>query len=155
MTPTSKDPEVDPVYLLTMLVRLEEKMMPIITAVEKLEETNEGTLRTKGIKEKIATAQQDIEANKLAYSKLNDVIKEMDSKISRIEVNIQEHLRVFTTDLLKKMDEKLVPLSTDNSANKTALQKIQPWINGLAWFATLVGGILVSMWLTGKLTYLP
>lgn len=143
MTPKTKLPEVDPIYLLTKLVELETKMLPLADAVQRLEDANEGTLRTKGMKEKVATAQQDIEANKQAFIKLESNLKEF-------VISMQATLREAFIEITKKFDEKTAQILTETQSNKTALTKIQPWINVISWVVLTAGGIILGLLLSGK-----
>ena len=114
-------PEVDPIYLLTKLVELETKMIPLADAIMALKETNEGTLRTQGMKAKMVLAEENIKANKEAFLSLE-----------------------------KKIDDGFASLARKEDENKTAIQKIQPYINFFAWLVAVAGPIIISLIINGK-----
>lgn len=116
----------------------------LATLVDKMLESMEGTARTPGMKEKLTIARYDIELNKQAYQAVMDELK-------RTEERLAKSLIEFSNKIEKKIDDKFTTLATDNEKQNTALQKIQPWINGISWFLTVAGGIIVSLILTGKL----
>lgn len=117
----SQNPEVDPIYLLTKLVELETKMLPLADAIVRLRETNEGTMRTKGMKEKMTMAEQNIQANKDAFLSLE-----------------------------RKIDEGFASLGKKQEESRTALGRIQPIINILAWLVTIVTPIIIGLLINGK-----
>ena len=116
----------------------------LATLVDKVIESMEGTTRTPGMKEKLTIARYDIELNKQAYQAVMDELKRTEERLGRSLVE-------FSGKIEKKIDDKFTTLQIDNEKQNTALQKLQPWVNGLSWFLTVAGGIIVSLILSGKL----
>lgn len=116
----------------------------LATLVDKVIESMEGTARTPGMKEKLTIARYDIELNKQAYQAVMDELKKTEERLGRSLVD-------FSTKIEKKIDDKFTILQTDNEKQNTALQKLQPWINGISWFLTIAGGVIISLVLSGKL----
>lgn len=116
----------------------------LTTLVDKVLESMEGTARTPGMKEKLTIARYDIELNKQAYQAVMDELK-------RTEERLGKSLFELSSKIEKKIDDKFLTLQADNDKQNSALQKIQPWINGISWFLTVAGGIIISLVLSGKL----
>lgn len=116
----------------------------LATLVDRILESMDGTAKTPGMKEKLTIARYDIELNKQAYQAVMDELK-------RTEERLGKSLIELSSKIEKKLDDKFTSLQTDNEKQNTALQKIQPWINGISWFLTVAGGIIISLLLTGKL----
>lgn len=147
--------EIDPIHLLTKLVELEVRLQPIVQSVQKLEDVNEGTLRTRGIKEKIAIAEEQIITNKESFTKLEKEFK-------RLEIQIQDTLSAMSVNILRQFDEKVAVLlaaqkvsDADTQAAKTFIQKFQPWLNVAAWVVTVVAGLIITLLVGGKWYFGP
>ena len=127
----------------------------LATLIDKISESMEGTARTPGMKEKLTIARYDIELNKQAYQAVMDELKRTEERLGKslfeLSSKIDKSLIDLSSKIDKKIDEKFTTLQTDNEKQNTALQKIQPWVNGISWFLTVAGGIIVSLLLTGKL----
>lgn len=116
----------------------------LTTLVDRVLESMEGTNKTPGMKEKLTIARYDIELNKQAYQAVMDELK-------RTEERLGKSLFELSSKIEKKIDDKFTSLQTDNDKQNSALLKIQPWINGISWFLTVAGGIIISLVLSGKL----
>ena len=122
------------------VVELGIHMGIILKAIERLDEQNEGTLRTRGMKERLAIAEDNIRLNKEAFEKV-------DKHIGEVEGRFSTTLREFFTEITKKIEA----ITTESQAQKTVLQKWTPYLNVLAWLVTGAGGILLMLFLTGQI----
>jgi len=153
--PVKQNPEVDPVYLLTKLVELETKMAPIALALIKLEETNEGTLRTKGMKEKIAQAEQNIDANKQSFEKVERKMEQINQSFNLTVQEAFTEVKVEFAKVITEVNKRVDGLSAETQTQKGWITKWQPYLNVIAWVVTIVGGFLLSQFLTGHLKFVP
>jgi septal ring factor EnvC (AmiA/AmiB activator) len=149
---TSKqNPEVDPVYLLTQLVKLEEQTKALALVVTDLKETNEGTLRTKGLKEKIAQAEMNIDTNKQSFDKVEKKLEEINKSFT---ITVQEAFLETTVEFNKvkvEIDKRIDALTIASETQKGILTKWQPYLNVIAWLVAGAGGVLLTQILTGRL----
>lgn len=113
----------------------------ILKAIERLDEANEGTLRTRGMKERVTIAESNIQANKEAWDKVD---RHIDDVEKRINTTLQE--------AFIEVSNKINGITTENQTQKTLLQKWTPYLNVIAWLVTAAGGILLMQILTGQLT---
>ena len=132
-----------------LVIELETKMQLIAESVDRLREANEGTLRTRGMKERITLAENDIRLNKEAWEKL-------EKRIEVFERVIAQNLRDAFTEVDKSVERKFQEISkkidgviADANTQKTALQKIQPVINAVSWIVVTAGGIILAQLLSG------
>lgn len=125
--------------ILEDVITLSLQMNSILKAVERLDEANEGTLRTRGMKERLTIAEANIQANKDAWEKVDRHIEEVEK---RFNATLQE---AFT-----EVKNSMSGIITENLNQKTILQKWTPYLNVLAWLATAAGGILLMQILTGQ-----
>lgn len=147
MAPQTKAPgseEVSTIYLLTELVKVQTNMMTMAEILTGLKETNEGTLRTKGIKEKLAQAELNIDANKASFSKL-------ERNLDQFEKSMQNTLQEAFTEIGKKFDDKVDQIIASAAENKTAISKMQPWFNALTWLIMGAASVLLGMLISGNL----
>ncbi len=156
MAPSAKQtPDVDPIYLLTQLVKLEEQTKSIAQIVNDLKETNEGTLRTKGMKEKIAQAQQDIEANKESFTKLENTLKEVNLSWTATIQEAFTETKVEFTKMTGEINKRIDGLASASETQKGWMTKWQPYLNVIAWAVVIVGAFLLQQFLTGHLKLVP
>lgn len=127
--------------LLEDVITLGLQMSSILKAVERLDEANEGTLRTRGMKERLTIAEENIKANKEAWEKVDRHIDEVEK---RFNITLQE---AFT-----EVKNSMSGIISENLTQKTTLQKWAPYLNVIAWIVTAVGGIILTQILTGQLT---
>lgn len=126
--------------LLEDVITLGLQMNSILKAVERLDEANEGTLRTRGMKERLTIAEANIQSNKEAWEKVERHIGDMEK---RFNTTLQE---AFT-----EVKNSMNGIITENLTQKTTLQKWTPYLNVIAWLVTAAGGILLMQILTGQL----
>lgn len=126
--------------LLEDVITLGLQMSSILKAVERLDEANEGTLRTRGMKERLTIAEANIQANKEAWEKVDRHIDEVEK---RFNTTLQE--------AFIEVKNSMNGIITDNLTNKTTLQKWAPYLNVIAWLVTGAGGILLAQILSGNL----
>lgn len=126
------------------IAKLSLSIQHLSTLVEKQNEALEGTNRTPGLKEKLAIARYDIDLNKQAYHEVMEELK-------RTEQRLGQSMAELSVGINIKLDDKFKTLQADNEKQNTILQKIQPWINGVAWFVLTAGGVIISLLLSGKL----
>jgi chromosome segregation ATPase len=124
------------------VIELSIRMGEILKAVERLEESNEGTLRTRGLKERIVLAEQDIKQNKDSFDKV-------DRHITEVETKFHTALREAFTETNNNFNKKFDTLNLESQAQKTFIGKIQPWVNGIAWLVAVVGPIVIGLLITG------
>lgn len=153
--PAKQNPEVDPVYLLTQLVKLEEQTKSLAQIVNDLKETNEGTLRTKGMKEKIAQAEQNIDANKNSFDKLDRKMDAAEASFNAAITAAFEATKVEFARTMVEINKRIDGLTANDAEQKTWITKWQPYLNVIAWAVTIVGGFLLSQFLTGHLKFVP
>lgn len=137
----------------------------IAKTVEKLEEANEGTTRTHGMKAKIAMAQADIERNKQAWEKVDGDIRALSANLSmmirdsfvEIQNNVNTRMDSLSTDMKGKIDglstdinTKIGSVITEAATQKGIIAKIQPWVNGISWVVLTAGGIILGLILSGQ-----
>lgn len=113
-------------------------------AVKKLEDMNEGTVERKGMKERIALAEENINAHKQAWIKNAQEMKEMEGRLNK---TLQEAFLEIKNDVTSKFNT----LNDAIKTQQTFVAKFQPYLNILAWLVTLVGGWLVIQILGGNL----
>lgn len=149
------------------LAEVSMQLQSLATVVEKLQETNEGTVRTRGLKERIAIAEFNIEANKQGWREMQASLQKLEESLGKnlMEVsnrfdqslksglaNIQTNLNQDVESIRQQVDGRLNTLTTESNTQKTAIQKMQPWFNALTWLITGAGSILLGLILTGRLT---
>lgn len=127
------------------LLELEIHMGNLAKTVEKLEEAQSGTLRTRGMRDRILLAEENIEANKKSFEKL-------DKHLAELSVNLNNTLQEAFTEVTNDFTSKLQGVVADNLANKAFVSKWQPYLNVIAWLVTGAGGILLMLFLTGQIT---
>lgn len=127
------------------LLELEIHMSNLAKTVEKLEEAQSGTLRTRGMRDRILLAEENIEANKKSFEKL-------DRHIVELEANLKKTLQEAFIEVTNDFTQKLQGVVTDNQAQKAFVSKWQPYLNVLAWLVTGAGGILLMLFMTGQLS---
>jgi hypothetical protein len=130
------------------VIELQVRMERILIELNKLEETNEGTLRTRGMKERIFTAEAEIQRNREAWEK---VVKQL----SEIEGRMNTTLREAFIEIKSSFTAEITRLSTETQAQKTILIKMQPYINVISWIVTAGAGIILGLVLTGQWTIGP
>jgi hypothetical protein len=130
------------------IAQLKMTTQHLATLVMDLKEGMEGTNRTRGMKEKLTIAELNIEANRQAYQEVMQELQQTEARLGKSMFELSNNISI-------KLDEKFKGLQADTEAQKTALQKIQPWVNVLAWVVTVAGGIIVSMFLNGKIQIMP
>jgi hypothetical protein len=130
------------------IAQLKMTTQHLATLVMDLKEGMEGTNRTRGMKEKLTIAELNIEANRQAYQEVMQELQKTEAKLGRSMFELSNSITI-------KLDEKFNTLQADNEAQNTAMQKIQPWVNVLAWVVTVAGGIIVSMFLNGRIQITP
>ena len=138
-TPT----EIDPLYLLTELVKMQQSQTAHAAILETLKENLDGTMRTKGLREKIAVAEQDIQSNKTAFIRMEQNFTEFRASM---EANLTENFQEIRNMITAKTDS----IIAETNANKTSIQKIQPFINAFAWIMSVIGPIVIGMILSGR-----
>lgn len=137
------------------MAQLNMTIQHLSVVVQKINESMEGTAKTPGMKEKIAIAQYNIEANKQAYQQVMDEVKRIEERIGRSMVDMNLSLQKQINDGFATLKSENASLRDADKAQATIIQKLQPWINGIAWFMTVAGGILISMLLNGKIKFIP
>ncbi len=130
-----------------LAIRIEQ----VAKIVEKLEEVNEGTLRSRGIKEKLVIAEMNIEANKQAYLQTQEVITKMEERIGKSLVEAISRLQSDITTKIENLKQETITLQKEATSQRGILDKIAPYFNVLSWFILGAGGILLSLFLTGRL----
>jgi archaellum component FlaC len=131
-----------------VVIELQVRMERILAELNKLEEINEGTLRTRGMKERIVLAEEEIKRNKEAWEK---VVKQL----SEIESRMSTTLREAFVELKTSFTNELAKLSTETQTQKNILTKMQPYVNVISWVVTAGAGIILSLVLTGQWTIGP
>lgn len=112
--------------------------------VEKLEESQNGTLRTRGMRDRILLAEENIEANKKSFEKL-------DKHIADLSVNLNKTLQESFTEVTNNFTEKINGVAAEIQTQKAFVSKWQPYLNVLAWLVTGAGGIVLMLFLTGQI----
>jgi hypothetical protein len=126
------------------MIEMEIHMNNLAKVVERLEEAQDGTLRTRGLRDRILLAEDNIEANKRAFEKL-------DKHISEIEINVNKTLQEAFTEVTNNFNKKLEGIATEAQTQKNLLAKWQPYMNVIAWLTVGAGGIILTQILTGRL----
>jgi len=153
--PVKQNSEVDPVYLLTQLVKLEEQTKALAMVVTDLKETNEGTLRTKGMKEKIAQAEQNIEANKNSFDKIEKKMEQINQSFNATVQEAFTEVKVEFAKVKAEIDKRIDGLAEDDKTQKSWIAKWQPYLNVIAWAVVIIGGFLMQQFLTGHIKFVP
>ena len=148
MTPTKADPRIE-------IAQLQLSVQHLGTLVERQIEVMDGTARTPGLREKITIAQYNIEANKQAYQAVMDEVKKVEERIGKSLVELNVNIQKQITAGFEAMKVESTSLREADKTTATTLQKIQPWINGIAWALTLAGAALIGALVTGKLRLAP
>jgi hypothetical protein len=155
-------PKNNPSLELDRATELTIGLKSVADIVERLSETLEGTVRTKGLKERITIMEYNIESNKQAYLQTQDLLKIMEERIgknivagnSHIESTINTKFETFkreTEESYKSQKTETDRLEEEAKAQKTVLDKVIPYFNIISWFVTGAAGVLLTMLLTGKL----
>lgn len=126
------------------LLELEIHMNNLAKTVEKLEEAQSGTLRTRGMRDRILLAEENIEANKKSFEKL-------DKHLADLSVNLNKTLQDSFTEVTNDFTAKINGVATDIQTQKAFVSKWQPYLNVLAWLVTGAGGIVLMLFLTGQI----
>lgn len=127
----------------------------LATLVEKQLEAMEGTAKTPGLKEKIAIAQYNIEANKQAYQAVLEEMTRMEQRIGKSQLELSNKIERQINDGLSALRTEVGRLQKADEVSATTLQKLQPWINVLAWIITTAGVVLIGMLLNGRISVTP
>ena len=137
------------------IAQLQITTQHLTTLVERINEGLEGTHRTPGLKAQMTIANMNIESNKLAYQNVMDEVKHVEERIGKNLLGIEERLSKSLAQAITEMQKSNQKLQDETNANKTLLNKIQPWINGIAWVVTVAGGVLITMLISGKISIQP
>lgn len=150
MTPTKQPLQSTPEErIIETLVRLES----IATIVEKLNENIEGTIRTKGLKEKITIAEFNIEANKQAYLAIQEQFKEIVRvAVDSIESKIVAEVQTIKRDI-DSIDKAVKTLQKNDVDQNSFMERVKPYLGIFSWLTAGAGGVLLTMFLTGKLKF--
>jgi len=142
---------------LSQVVELTVRLENLANVVEKLVEGNEGTVRTRGMKERITVAEYNIESNKQAYKDVQETIKTVEERLgSVLNKAILDMKTMFSSslkDIEQKLDDKIATVKVQSDTQNTFLMKLKPAFTVISWMAIVSGGILIQMFLTGKLTF--
>ena len=125
------------------VIELSVRMEHIIIATNKLQEVQEGTLRTHGLRDRLILAENDIKLNKDAWQKTERSLEAMNTAIN---TTIQESYTELQKEFTRKMDDLIVASRTQ----QTWINKVQPYFNVIAWLVTAAAGIILSQVLSGK-----
>lgn len=126
------------------LLELEIHMNNLAKTVEKLEEAQSGTLRTRGMRDRILLAEENIEANKKSFEKL-------DRHLADLSVNLNKTLQDAFTEVTNDFTAKINGVMDDIKTQKAFVSKWQPYLNVIAWLITGAGGIVLMLVLTGQI----
>jgi len=140
--------------LLEVVIRLDQ----IASVVNKLNESIEGTTRTKGLKEKITIAEYNIDANKQAFREMQDELKKIEEKfgktvalaVSDLQGKIFDKFE-FMSDKMQETNDVIKILREAGEHQKSFVDKFKPLLSALSWLITGAGSIILTMFLTGKL----
>jgi len=110
-------------------IELNIRMQHVLETVEKIQETLEGTLRTRGLRDRVLLAEEDIKRNREAYDKVMTLIETK----------------------TKELSEQIGGVSKKEGETSGIIAKWRPYIDALTWVITGAAGILLMMLLTGQL----
>ena len=133
------------------IAQLQLTTQHLATLVEKIHDGMEGTNKTQGLKEKLTIARYDIDLNKQAYQAVMDELKNTETRIGKSLMELSNSMTITINSKMETINKRLDATQADNEKQNAIFQKIQPWINGISWFVTVAGGIIMSLILTGKL----
>src|SRR6266516_1638931 len=105
-------------------LEMQIRMEGLLKEFEKVNEVLDGTLRTRGLRDRLLLAEEDIKSNKAAWEKVD-----------------------------RKLDEQTKTLSDKISTSQGFINKWQPYLNAATWLITGAATILLSMLLSGKLAF--
>lgn len=132
-------------------IELTIRLESISQLLERITDTMEGTIRSRGIKEKIVEMQLNIEANKQAYLEMQTVISKVEERIGKTISIAMSHVEETINNKFETFKIETEKLQKEAESQKTILDKISPFANIFAWIVTAGGGILLTMLLTGKI----
>lgn len=123
----------------------------LTTILQRHSDVLDGTNKSQGMKEKIAIAEYNLELNKQAYKNVMEEVKAVEE---RLNIRMTQDNLNLKNDIFKRLDEfktSLTTLQNDNKEQDTLIKKLQPWVNGIAWFLVTAGVVLIGMILRGEL----
>jgi hypothetical protein len=150
MSPSSNDrtkeekeqeKELETAKVITMM---QMQMQVITESVERLRETNDGTLRTRGLRDRLLLAEEQIKTLTTSYENLKN-------QFLTSENNIRREIANVGIDVLKKLDEKLAPLIESDKQQNSFLKRAEPWVSVIAWVITAVAAGLIGLLVSGHL----
>lgn len=121
------------ISMIKAMTELQVNSRLIAEAVKKLEDVNEGTVERRGLKERIALAEENISAHKQAWIKNEQYLGQMEVR------------------LLSQLDKKFESLSNAIESQKTFIDKIRPYMNVMMWAVSLIMGWLALQILGGNI----
>lgn len=130
--------------LARVIAELQVNMKSLTDVVKRLEDTNEGTVERKGMKERIALAEENIRLHKEAWIKNESTLKEMEGRINK---TLQEAF----TEVKTEFNSRINILSEDLKTQKTFIAKFQPYANVITWAVTLLAGYILLQIVSGKM----
>jgi len=121
------------IALIKSVAELQVNATLLADAVKRLEDAQEGTVERKGMKERIALAEENIKLHKEAWIKNEKTLKDMEERINRALVQ-------QTTEISRKLE-----------GQQTFITRFQPYLNIAAWLVALVGGWIVIQLISGQI----
>ncbi len=126
------------------IVALQTNITTITETLKRLEDVNEGTVERKGMKERIALAEHEIDEHKKAWIKNEQVIRDMGEGLNRA---LAAAIANLSTDVTRKFDS----LMANIQKQETWITKVKPYMDVLVWIVSLLAGWFIIQVASGNI----